>query len=95
MVLATLGLPVLANAQERQVTTSYRDVPVRTVIEQVGRLTESAVVIEQGVEGTVTFLADGPMTVDEFRKAVLARLVELGYQVADQDGVLLIGPIKP
>ena len=64
LVLVTLGLPVLAQAQERQATPSYRDAPVRTVLEQVGQLTDSAVVIGKGVEGTVTFLADGPMTVD-------------------------------
>ena len=95
LVLATFGLPVLANAQERQVTANYRDADVRKVVEQVGQLTESAVVIERGVEGTVTFQANGPTTVDEFRRAILAHLVDLGYEVTDQEGVLRLGPIKP
>ena len=95
LVLATLGLSVIAHAQERQVTPSYRDVPVRTVLEQVGQLTDSAVVIGKEVGGTLTFQTDGPMTVNEFRTAILARLVELGYEVTERNGVLLIGPIKP
>jgi type II secretory pathway component GspD/PulD (secretin) len=95
LVLASLGLPAVANAQERQVTAAYRDADVRTVIQQVGQLTESVVVIGKGVEGSVTFQPNGPMTVDEFRRAFLAHLVDLGYEVSDRNGVLLIGPIKP
>ena len=93
LVLA-LGLSAFANAQERPVKVAYRDANVRTVIQQVGQLTDSPVVIERAVEGTVTFLPDGPMTADEFRGAILAHLAELGYEIADRDGVLLVGPIK-
>ena len=91
-----LALPTLANAQEpRQVSAAYRDADVRKVIEQLGQLTEVPVVIEKGVEGTVTFVPDGPMTVDEFRRAILSRLADLGYEITERNGALLIGPIKP
>jgi type II secretory pathway component GspD/PulD (secretin) len=96
LVVATLGLQVLANAQEpRQVTVAYRDADVRTVIQQVGQVSASAVVIENGVEGKVTFQPSGPMTANEFRSAILAHLADLGYQITDREGVLRIGPIKP
>ena len=70
LVVATLGLQVVANAQEpRQVTVAYRDADVRRVIQQVGQVSDSAVVIEKGVEGKVTFQPSGPMTANEFRSA--------------------------
>ena len=87
-----LGLAAFANAQERNVTASYRDADVRTVIQQLGEITKTNVLIEDGVEGTVTFLSNGPMTADEFRSAVVALLADLGYQVSERDGVLFIGP---
>ena len=91
-----LALPTLANAQEpRQVSAAYRDADVRKVIEQLGQFTEVPVVIEKGVKGTVTFVPDGPMTVDEFRRAILSRLADLGYEITERNGALLIGPIKP
>jgi type II secretory pathway component GspD/PulD (secretin) len=67
---------------------------VRTVLEQVGQLTDSAVVIGKGVEGTVTFQADGPMTVVEFRRTILSHLADLGYEITERNGVLLIGPMR-
>jgi type II secretory pathway component GspD/PulD (secretin) len=94
--VATLGLSVLANAQGlRNVTVAYKDADVRTVIQQVGQATNSAVVIGKGVEGTVTFQPSGPMTADEFRKAILSHLADLGYEITDRDGALLIGPKTP
>jgi type II secretory pathway component GspD/PulD (secretin) len=90
-----LGLSAFANAQERPVTVAYREANVRTVIQQIGQLTNSPIVIERGVEGTVTFLPDGPMTADEYRRAILSHLANLGYEITDRDGVLLVGPIKP
>jgi type II secretory pathway component GspD/PulD (secretin) len=96
LVVATLGLQVPANAQEpRQVTVAYRDADVRRVIQQVGQVSDSAVVIEQGVEGKVTFQPNGPMTANEFRSAILSHLADLGYQITEREGVLHIGPIKP
>ncbi len=94
--VATLGLSVLAHAQElRNVTVAYKDADVRTVIQQVGQATGSAVVIGKGVEGTVTFQPNGPMTGHEFRTAILSHLAGLGYEITDRDGVLLIGPRRP
>jgi hypothetical protein len=52
-------------------------------------------VIEKGVEGTVTFQANGPMTVDEFRRAILSYLADLGYEITDRDGDLLVGRKPP
>jgi hypothetical protein len=42
----------------------------------------------------VTFLANGPMTADEFRSAVISLLADLGYEITERNGVLLIGPIE-
>jgi type II secretory pathway component GspD/PulD (secretin) len=92
---ATLASSVLAHAQEpRPVAVAYRDADVRTVIQQVGQATNSAVVIGNGVEGTVTFQPSGPMTADEFRTAILSHLADLGYEITERDGALLIGPRK-
>lgn len=94
--VATLGLSVVASAQElRNVTVAYKDADVRRVLEQVGQVTRSAVVIGRGVEGTVTFQPSGPMTAGEFRTAILSRLANLGYEITERDGALLIGPRKP
>ena len=90
-----LGLSVSANAQERNVNAAYRDADVRTVLQQLGEVTKTNVLIEDGVEGKVTFLSNGPMTADEFRSAFVSLLADLGYQVSERDGVLFIGPIKP
>jgi type II secretory pathway component GspD/PulD (secretin) len=94
LVLA-VALSTYVNAQERPVNVAYRDADVRTVIQQVGQLTESRVVIDDGVEGKVTFLPNGPMTTNEFRRAILSHLSDLGYEITNQDGVLLVGPAKP
>ena len=72
----------------------FRDADVRTVIQQLGQVTKTNVLIEDGVEGKVTFLSNGPMTADEFRSAVISLLADLGYQISERDGVLFIGPIK-
>jgi type II secretory pathway component GspD/PulD (secretin) len=94
--VATLASSVLAHAQEpRPITVAYRDADVRTVIQQVGQATNSAVVIGNGVEGRVTFQPSGPMTADEFSQAILSHLADLGYEITERDGTLLIGPRKP
>lgn len=89
-----LGSSAFANAQERNVNVAYRGADIRTVIRQVGEATNSPVVIGRGVGGRVTFVPNGPMTAAEFRGAILSHLADLGYEVTERDGVLLIGPIK-
>lgn len=89
-----VGLSAVASAQERNVNVAYRAADVRTVLRQLGQVTNSPVVIDRGVEGRVTFSTNGPMTADEFRSAVLSVLAELGYQITERDGALLVGPTK-
>jgi general secretion pathway protein D len=93
LVLA-LGLSAFANAQERNVNASYRDADIRTVIQQLGQVTKSPVVIERGVEGKVTLLTNGPITADEFRSTVVSALAALGYEITERDGALVVGPIR-
>lgn len=95
-VLATLSavlLPSFLHAQiGREVTASYVDTDVRVVLRAVGRVTETNVVIKEGVEGTITFQSDVPMTPDELREAMIDRLLDLGYEITDEGDVLLVGP---
>jgi len=67
---------------------------VRELVEAVGHITQTNVLIRDDVEGKVTLLSDSPMTLAELRSALISRLRDLGYEVTDQDGVLLVGPKK-
>jgi type II secretory pathway component GspD/PulD (secretin) len=93
LVLA-LGLCAFATAQERDVNVAYREADIRTVLQQVGQVSGSPIVIQRGVEGRVTFQPSGPLTPAEFRRAILSHLADLGYEITERNGVLLIGPIK-
>lgn len=92
-------VPVLSHAQGfadgQTVEPHWVKADVRSVLEAVGQVTGTKVVIQKGVKGRVTFQSDVPMTLAEFRRAVIAHLVGLGYEVSDRDGVLFIGPRKP
>ena len=85
--------PIVLDAQE--VTPNYRDADVRKLVEAVGQLTGTTVVIDEDVDGQVTFKSAAPMSLRELRSAMIARLLELGYEVMDRDGVLLIGARDP
>lgn len=94
LFVLALGSSALAIAQERNVNVTYVDADIRTIIQQVGQVTKTHVVIAEGVQGTLTFIPNGPMTANEFRRAILDYLVDTGYEITERNGVLLIGPIK-
>jgi len=93
LVLA-LGLSAFANAQERNINASYRDADIRLILQQLGQVTNSPVVMLRGVEGRATLVANGLMTADEFRSAVVSLLMDLGYEVNERGGALVVGPIE-
>jgi len=68
---------------------------VRDLVEAVGQITQTNVLIRDDVQGKVSFQSDAPMTLAELRRALIAHLLDLGYEVTDRDGVLLVGPKKP
>jgi len=86
---------ILSYAQQAMVTPNYAQVDVRELVEAVGRITQTNVLIRDDVEGKVTLQSDSPMTLAELRSALISRLRDLGYEVTDQDGVLMVGPKKP
>jgi len=85
--------PIVSYAQE--VTPNYREADVRQLIEAVGKITGTTVVIEEDVEGRVTFQSAAPMSLPQLRSAMIAHLLDLGYEVTDRDGVLRIGAREP
>ena len=93
--VSIVSLPFLSYGQEAMVTPNYRQVDVRELVEAVGQITQTNVLIREDVQGKVTFQSDAPMTLPELRRALIAHLLDLGYEVTDQDGVLLVGPKKP
>jgi type II secretory pathway component GspD/PulD (secretin) len=93
--VSIVSLPFLSYAQEAMVTPNYRQVDVRELVEAIGQITQTNVLIRDDVQGKVTFQSDAPMTLAELRRALIAHLLDLGYEVTDQDGVLLVGPKKP
>ena len=96
VTFSAISLPVLLHAQHlTQFTPNFVDADVRKVVETVAQATESEVVIQAGVQGRVTLQSNAPLTPDELRRFMIARLLESGYEVSDRDGVLLIGPRQP
>ena len=89
------SLSTLSYAQQAVVTPNYRQVDVRELVEAVGQITQTNVLIRDDVVGKVTFQSDAPMTLVELRSALISHLRELGYEVIDRDGVLMVGPKKP
>jgi type II secretory pathway component GspD/PulD (secretin) len=89
-----LGLSAFANAQERNINLAYREADIRLILQQLGRVTNLPVVMLKGVEGRASLVANGPMTVDEFRSAVLSLLMDLGFEVNERGGALVVGPIE-
>jgi hypothetical protein len=81
--------PLLSYAQEL-VTPNYHRVDVREFAEAVSQITGTKVVIEDGIQGKVTFQSHAPMTIAQFRRAVVEHFLSLGYGYSDRDGVLLI-----
>ena len=93
-VLSVVFLPILSYGQQTMVTPNYREVDVREVVEAVGRITGTNVMIREDVEGKVTLQSDVPMTLEELRRALIKHLLDSGYEVIERDGVLLVGPKK-
>lgn len=89
-----VSLPILSYAQQAMVTPNYREVDVRELVEAIGQITGTNMLIREDVQGKVTFKSDAPMTLTELRRALIARLLDLGYEVIERDGVLLVGPKK-
>lgn len=89
------SLSVASYAQQTMVTPNYRQVDVRELIEKVGEITQTNVLIGDDVQGKVTLQSAAPMTLAELRSALISRLLDLGYEVSDRDGVLMVGPKKP
>jgi len=87
-------LSIPSYAQQAMVTPNYAQVDVRELVESVGQITQTNVLISDDVEGKVTLRSDAPMTLAELRTALISRLRDLGYEVVDRDGVLLVGPKK-
>ena len=89
-----VGFSAFANAQERNINPAYRDADIRTILHQLGEVTKLPVVMLKGVEGRATLIANGPMTADEFRSAVVSLLMGLGYELNERGGALVVGPIE-
>jgi len=58
---------------------------VRELVEAVGQITQTNVLIRDDVQGKVTLQADAPMTLAELRSALISRLLDLGYEVNDRE----------
>jgi type II secretory pathway component GspD/PulD (secretin) len=92
--LSAVSIVSLSVACTEVVIPNFQQTDVRKLVEVVGQITGSEVVIDEGVQGVVTFQSDAPMTPAELRSGVIAHLSALGYEVTDRDGVLRIGPRK-
>ena len=81
--------------QKPTVLANFREADVRAVIEDLGRLTRTNVLIDDAVQGKFTFYREKPLPADDYRAAMIAELIAVGYDVTWHDGVLRIGPRKP
>ena len=81
-----------AQAQDQQITPSFRDNDIRVVIEGVQAVTGRPMIVDPRVRANVTLYNSTPLTPDEFYQLFLQMLEVHGYMAVESDGVVQILP---
>jgi general secretion pathway protein D len=81
-----------AQAQDQQITPSFRENDIRVVIEGVQAVTGRPMIVDPRVRANVTLYNSTPLTPDEFYQLFLQMLEVHGYMAIESDGVTQILP---
>lgn len=87
--------PVAATEPRLIAPIHAQDTDIRTFIQEVARLTDLTVIVDPGVRGTVSVIAESPMSREELLRLFVATLSASGVAaVPGVGGVFRIFPIE-
>jgi general secretion pathway protein D len=81
-----------AQAQDQQITPSFRESDIRVVIEGVQAVTGRPMIVDPRVRANVTLYNSTPLTPEEFYQLFEQMLEIHGYMAVESDGVIQILP---